>query len=340
MFDKIIGNDQVKKNLLKAVENNTLANTLLFSGPDGIGKSLFAKALASHVMYDKIDHNNIRKIENNYHPDLHMLIPEGKTGMHNIASIREMIEQVFFAPFEAKSKVFIIYDADRMLPSSSNALLKTLEEPTLDSYIILLSSKSDDLLPTIVSRSSKINFENILEDEIVKFLIEHHNKNMQEAKTLATLSNGSIGYAIELANHPSYIEKRDLFIKILAKENISSYYELSDSLLKLEEFYNAEKKAKDFEEGLVSVKWHKEIDFLFSQLSMWYRDLHLLKAGASSHLLYYFDKSSLLKKQNFNKLPSLEKVHDLIEESKLALNRNVNFKICLEQLFSKLDFID
>ena len=78
MFDKIIGNELIKQNLLKAIESNSLANTLLFSGPDGIGKSLFAKVIAAKVMYDKIDHNNLKKIENNSHSDLHVIMPEGK----------------------------------------------------------------------------------------------------------------------------------------------------------------------------------------------------------------------------------------------------------------------
>ena len=65
------------------------------------------------------------------------------------------------APFEAKAKVFIIKDADRMLPPSANALLKTLEEPTYDSYIIMTTSNLDEILPTIASRCFKINFSSI-----------------------------------------------------------------------------------------------------------------------------------------------------------------------------------
>ena len=105
-----------------------------------------------------IDPKALIKIETNNHPDLHVYEPEGKTYHHSIASIRNLIGQVYMAPFEAEAKVFIIKDAHRMLKSSANALLKTLEEPTLDSFIILTSSKADDIIPTITSRCFRINF--------------------------------------------------------------------------------------------------------------------------------------------------------------------------------------
>ena len=334
-FDDVIGNALVKEKLKKAIEHNTLSNTLLFSGPDGVGKSLFATNLAALVMHPEqdIDPGALKKIFTNNHPDLHVLEPEGKTSLHSIASIRTLISEVFMAPFEAKAKVFIINDADSMLPASANALLKTLEEPTLDSYIILISSKSEEILPTIISRCFKINFSNIQEDEMLKFLQEKHSQTLEEARTIAKISNGSLASAIEVLEHPNYLKKRDIFISILAKEDIYSYVELFEALSKLEDIFV---KKTDIEDGM---KRFKEIDLLLEKLIYWFRDLHLLKMNADPKFLFFQDKLDLLKKQNIDNLPSLDKIYSLVDELKLAIRRNIKLKHAFENFFLQIDFV-
>jgi len=98
------------------------------------------------------------KIDSGNHPDLHYYTPEGKSGLHPIVNIHQMIAEMALPPFEAKRKVFILEDAEKMLPSASNALLKTLEEPNEDTHFLLLSNHSDRLLPTIVSRLFPLQF--------------------------------------------------------------------------------------------------------------------------------------------------------------------------------------
>ena len=134
VFSHILGNEPLKAYLEKALQGDLLHHTLLFSGMEGIGKSLFAKAL-SRKLLDSCETRVLKEL----HPDLHILKPEGKGGMHPVDQIREMIKEMHKPPFEAPKKVFIFYDAERMLPVSANALLKTLEEPDLDSAIILLT---------------------------------------------------------------------------------------------------------------------------------------------------------------------------------------------------------
>lgn len=160
-FSSLIGNTQAKTLLLRWLENRQVPNTLLFCGPSGVGKKTFAIALASALMGGK---HNV-KIEKGVHPDLHILQPEGKIGMHTIESVRSFIEQIALPPYEASIKVFIVSDAHRMLPTAANALLKTLEEPSFDSYIILTTDEPDLLLPTIVSRCRKVPFFSIHEKE-------------------------------------------------------------------------------------------------------------------------------------------------------------------------------
>lgn len=334
-FDDIIGNDSIKDKLKASLENNTISNTLLFSGPEAIGKSLFALVLASKLMHPEkdLDPSALKKIESSNHPDLHVFEPEGKTSQHSIASIRSLIEQVNMAPFEAQAKIFIVKDAHRMLHPSANALLKTLEEPTLDSFIILISSRVDEILPTITSRCFRYNFSAIKEEEIVNFLQKTYSLLKEDALKISRISNGSIGRAIELSKHPDFLKKREFFINILAKENIFSFFELSEALNKLEDEY-LESFSKDNQ-----AQYFNEVDLLLEKLLYWFRDLHLLKINGDEKLLFFSDKIELLKKQDLNNLPSLDKINKLVDEIKLALSRNIKLKYALENFFIKINFI-
>lgn len=141
----------MQTSLDERIKEDTLPQTLLFTGADLPLAKVYAKRLLgpSHAL--KIDSGN--------HPDLHIYSPEEKSELHSIASMRMLIDEMALPPFEAARKIFVIKDAEKMLPSSSNALLKTLEEPPSDAVIILLSNEPQALLATIRSRCTPFRFE-------------------------------------------------------------------------------------------------------------------------------------------------------------------------------------
>lgn len=124
--------------------SDVLPSTLLLIGGTLSQAKELVKKILGPLHAPKIDSDN--------HPDLHIYLPEGKSQLHPIASIQQLIQEMAYPPFEAPRKIFILADAEKMLPSASNALLKTLEEPPSDTTIILLCKDSDQLLPTIRSR--------------------------------------------------------------------------------------------------------------------------------------------------------------------------------------------
>jgi hypothetical protein len=132
--------------LEKALFEGKLSNTLLFSGPSAQGKKT-ALWLAAQLL-------NKESVET--HPDFHSIVPEGKSELHSIESIRNAIDISHSAPYSATAKVFLLESAERMQPAAANALLKTLEEPVLDSYWILLSERPREMLPTVLSRCMKL----------------------------------------------------------------------------------------------------------------------------------------------------------------------------------------
>ncbi len=189
-FSSLIGNPSARLFLEK-----TQGQVFLFTGPEGVGKLLFALEFAKRLLGKK----HIQKIESKTHPDLLIFKPEGKTHMHPISSIRKILEESSFPPFEAPLKVYIIEEAERMLPSSSNALLKTLEEPHSHLRFILLSSHPGEILPTIASRCTSVPFYPIAESLVAEHLVSKKGISLEKAAEIASASQGSLGKALQRA---------------------------------------------------------------------------------------------------------------------------------------------
>ena len=321
-FDRIIGNDSIKACLKTALSAHNLPNTLLFAGFEGVGKGLFAKALAVLLTGTPQNREQTRhKILKGIHPDFHEYFPEGKAQLHSIRSMKELIEEAGRAPFEGRFKVFVIHDAERMLPTSANALLKILEEPASDSYIILLSGSTSELLPTIVSRCRTFNFSHVSEEQISVFLMKEHGKSSGQARLIAKMAHGSPAKAVEMSRHPEQDEKRGLLFDLLSKSSVD-YTELHHVLGRLDSLCE-------------KVGMRKETEMLFSQILMWYRDLHLLKAGGNLELLYFPESEQ--KSESF--LPAMDKIMKAVDASLSGFKGGLKLSVCLERLFFDLRLV-
>lgn len=363
MFDHIIGNESAKTYLKRVVERGTIGNSLLFAGPEGVGKSLFAEAFAKLLICSHDPHGHHRcKIESGNHPDIRVYRPEGKVGMHSIASMRQLSEEVYLAPFEADYKVFIIHEAERMLSYSANALLKTFEEPAADTIIILLSSAPSALLPTILSRCRMIYFRLLSEEEMTLFLMQQHQKKAEEAQMIAMLSQGSIGNAIKLMQH-SKDPLRALVMDLLSQSGTLTYKQLTKAAAAIAEHMEADKKEIENNirtcfmkeamenlsaaqkqsvekeiEGTIAIYAAQKAQSLFNIILAWYRDLQLIGVdGNSQHAIHrdYLTASQQCY-QRGNSLP-LEVVQKAISEARLSLERSTSLNICFENLFLKLN---
>ncbi len=365
MFDHIIGNEQAKAYLRRTAERRTVGNSLLFAGPDGIGKSLFAEAFAKLLICQNDPHGHHRhKIEAGNHPDIRIYRPEGKVGMHSIASMRNFNQEVYLAPFEAKWKVFIIHDADRMLTYSANSLLKTFEEPASDAVIILLSSAPAALLPTILSRCRTIHFQPIAQEEITEFISQRCGKPHTEASVVASMAQGSIGQALRLAKEGSH-PLRSFLLDILSKRSFSSYKELSAAAASIAGHIETSKKEIEGDvrtllmrgagtdlsatqkqsiekeiEGAVSMHATQEAHALLEVLLAWYRDMHLMQENGE--LAYLMHTDSIAACEHAFKaggIQPLESVQKTIADARLSIERSTSLNICFENLFLKLNFL-
>ncbi len=317
-FSNLIGNELAKAALRRMADQHSVPNTLLFSGPDGVGKSLFAQALAECLMNTSLV---------NPHPDLHIYKPEGKSAIHTMDSIRQLIDEVALPPFQAPVKVFILHDAHQMLPYSSNALLKTLEEPSFHSYFILLTSNPDSMLPTLISRCRKVPFFPISQPLIEILVKQKWQKSPEMARRIAFLSHGSLAKAEQLTSDHQ-IAWRSPLLEILTLHLPDEYPQFLKLALEIEEHCTSE---EDSEEDA-----HVQTDDLFEEIAAWYRDLQLLKEGIAPEYLYHLDSFERLKTALSRPIPHLEKVLEHMAKCRLALQRNVKLRTVLEHFFMNL----
>lgn len=358
VFANIVGNEDTKRYLETMMANGRMGNSFVFSGCEGIGKSLFARALARWIL-TRDDPQGVHgyKLDHGVHPDLHELRPEGKVAMHTIDAMRRLSEEVYRSPSEAQSQVFIIHDADRMLPTSANALLKTFEEPSRGTYLFLLTSNPQALLPTVLSRCRRVGFRPVTEEAIRSLLVAHHGCAQPEAARLARMAQGSVGRATRLYKGEQSVPL-DSVLSLLRAGKVGSYKELGEALDAIHEPFEAfkeqletsmrEQSSELFQgdlsasqkeaiqkelDGAVAIRYREEVQALLLTILGWYRDLTLLQAGGDSRWLT--NHESLLKG-----IPiPIEKVQEAIVQVKVGVERSTPLRSCLESLFLRLGYL-
>ena len=173
MFEKIIGNDIIKEQLKKSINNNQISHSYLFVGIEGIGKKMLATELAKAILClnDNKYCNNCKscvEFDGNNNPDFLYIEPDGNS--LKIEQIREMQKKAQEKPIISNKKVYIIDNADKMTVEAQNSLLKTLEEPPEFVTIILIGSNENAFLTTIKSRCMIIRFNSVDNKTMTEYL--------------------------------------------------------------------------------------------------------------------------------------------------------------------------
>ncbi|MDD5634800.1 MAG: DNA polymerase III subunit delta', partial [Candidatus Omnitrophica bacterium] len=232
-FKDIKEQDNAIKYLSACIGSGRIPVSFLFSGPEGVGRALTAKALIMSLFCQgKTDGVTpclscvvCHKIDSGVHPDVIWIKPHEKNSNIKIEEIRSLRDALNLKPYESSWSVCVIEDAHMMTVSASNALLKIMEEPPGNSLIILITSKKELLLPTVVSRCSEVRF-NSLSIKTAKDIIMDKKPDLDEraAYFLAYFSQGAPGKALELAGS-EVSKRRDLLMEFM--KNIAREKELS-----------------------------------------------------------------------------------------------------------------
>ena len=249
-FNNIVGNEKIKTFLNKAISENHILHSYLFSGIEGIGKTLFAREFARKLLcLEKEENENClscQKYHNHNHPDFYEIEPENNS--IKIEQIRQMQEKILEKPITSTKKVYLIIDSDAMTKEAQNCLLKTLEEPPEYATIILTTANESKLLNTIKSRCIKVSFEPIEETKIEEYLKEQ--MQIELAEKLISKSEGSISKAIKLQEEKEIYEEVDELIEKIGKQDKIT------ALKQAKILYEQKKKIQEILEYINVVLYH------------------------------------------------------------------------------------
>ena len=158
-FDKIIGQDSITSTLKNAIKNNQLAQSFLFCGPRGVGKTTCARIFAKEIN------------QFNDNEDFSFNIFELDAASNNLVDdIRNLTDQVRIPPQRGKYKVYIIDEVHMLSMQAFNAFLKTLEEPPSHAKFILATTEKNKIIPTILSRCQIFDFKRVGVKDISDYL--------------------------------------------------------------------------------------------------------------------------------------------------------------------------
>lgn len=226
----IIGHKENRNKLNNLITNNEVAHSYIFSGIDGIGKRLVAYEFAKNILCGS-DEIQKSAFDNENHTDFVLIEPDEK-GTIKIETIRKMINDINIKPITSNYKVYIIDESDTITPQAQNALLKTLEEPPKYAVILLITSKYYSLLSTIRSRSQKIDFTKLENDDIIEYM---SNNNIQidiEQKLLLNLIDGSIGNIEKAIENVEVIKSMIDFVNQMENLDVIQINKFSQELAK------------------------------------------------------------------------------------------------------------
>ena len=237
MFEKIVGNNQIKETLEKSIKQNKTSHSYLFIGIEGIGKKLFAIEFAKAILcLNEEKYCNKCKscieFDTNNNPDFSYIEPDGNS--IKIEQIRNLQKRIQEKPVISNKKVYIINDAHLMTQEAQNCLLKTLEEPPEFATIVLIGSNETQFLPTIKSRCTIMHFNKIEKEELQKYLLENYGLN-NISENMIEVFQGSIGKAIQLKDKQEKYMHLETIINQIEKINLIDLLNQCQSLYQAKE---------------------------------------------------------------------------------------------------------
>lgn len=267
----------------------------------------------------KLPEADVRTIQEQYRmkaadPYARIIIP--RANIIKINSIREVRRETSMNTFDRHRRVFIISQADLMGEEASNTLLKTLEEPSGDTMLILTTARRDALLPTILSRCQAVRFDPLTEEQIRRALVERKKADPRKALLAARLANGSFTRALDLLDEDMLEERKEVLTFVrnaLATNSVTLAGQIDE---------------------IAEGRDRERVNRFLAVMLMWIRDALVLSRGGE---IINLDQEEDLRRfvMRFPGADLVTIIKD-IEDAISLVDRNIYIKLVLLQLAIKL----
>jgi DNA polymerase-3 subunit delta' len=326
--------------LQRSLAHGRLGHAYLFTGDQLDELELLARTLAKTLNCQKPIKNDgttidccddclsCRKIENETHTDIHWARPESKSRIITIDQTRELMREIQLKPAGAEHKVAVIVAADRLNTQAANAFLKTLEEPPLNSVLILLSTEPSRILETILSRCLRLNFSGEgarpLDTAQLEWLGRFGTLAASEQKSLLGRYRLLDALLQKLGEIRSRVDE-----SLTARSPLEKYDEIEKDL--------REKWEDELTAAIEAEYRHQRADLLLL-VQWWLRDVWLHTLAAGRDLLRFPQIGGAESvAQRITSRQALENLQTL-EQTQRLLHTNVQEALALEVNLLKLHF--
>lgn len=319
-FSEILGQEQIKEHLQRALETDKISHAYILSGEEGMGRKSLANAFALSLLCERgkkdpcMQCPACKQVLSGNHPDL-IYVTHEKPASIGVGDIREQINNtICIRPYSSYYKIYIVDEAEKMTVPAQNALLKTIEEPPSYAVIILLTTNDAAFLPTILSRCVKLKLKPLPDDVVKNYLTEALGIPVSEAEVYASFARGNLGRAISISSSEKFKDFYLEMLKVLTRVKNMDISEFLDSI----------RKVKDEEFDV-----YECLDFF----RMWYRDVLLYKAtGDNNRMIFKNQYPAVRDICNKSSYEGLEEILKAIDKARVRLQANVNMELVLELL--------
>ncbi len=335
-FKDVVGQEAITNTLINAIDNNHLAQALLFCGPRGVGKTTCARILAKQINRDGTEREDEDFAFNIFELDA--------ASNNSVDDIRSLIDQVRIPPQVGKYKVYIIDEVHMLSQSAFNAFLKTLEEPPKHAIFILATTEKHKIIPTILSRCQIFDFKRITVTDAadyLKYIAEQQGITAEEdaLHIIAQKADGALRDALSIFDRVISFSGKELTRKAVT-ENLNvldydTYFEVTDLILK----HDIPKILLLFNRTLaLGFEGHHFIIGLASH----FRDLMVCKHEDTVQLLEVSEQAKTLYKEQAKKTSQdfLLKALDIANQADIQYKTSKNARLLVELALMKLASIN
>ncbi len=232
MYGYEIFHDDIMRELINTVHKGQSRHAYLFTGPEGVGKKRAARLFCAALT---CQHPEIApcgecpacigaKSETN--PDIIYVRPKEKKSV-SVEQAREIVADAYIKPFESTKKVYVFEDASLLNEASQNCLLKILEEPPEYITFIILSTGEGELLQTVLSRCTSVDFPAVDDGKIREYIKKNYPDSASNSDMLISLAQGIPGELDKILTDPDYDiirqESFKMLVPLLSRHKISAF---------------------------------------------------------------------------------------------------------------------